>query len=399
MEVLGVPVGEVESIDPRQGQHQDHHSPYAKEWPSPPTRQAIVVAPNLVSARTIELAPMYSGGPKLQDNASIGEERTAVPVEWDDVKDRTDRAECPPGSPAGLTAGPPEPGGRPSGRPPSTAKASRSAKRYANCLKPRVAWAIPAPTWRARSKISYTLVDALSRSNDQIVQFSSHVATVSQVLADSSTDLASSLDALNPCADRRARLPQRQQRTRITGQVEKLAGLHHAADRAQHRTSSKYSTSLPTDCQLLQHLQPRTRVDRGDPSLPNFGNPVQFLCAGVYDAAATPEYYKRTEICRERMAPVLKRLMMNFPPVLFHPITSITAYKGQMVYDTPATQAKAQTPVSQLQWQPLPGAAAHRHCARHRSLGTHAAPAASGTRRHPGAPTNGCLRSTTRPGR
>lgn len=47
---------------------------------------------------------------------------------------------------------------------------------------------------------------------------------------------------------------------------------------------------------------------------------------------------------------------MNFPPVLFHPINTITAYKGQITYDTPATEAKAQTPVSQLQWQPLPGA-------------------------------------------
>ena len=46
---------------------------------------------------------------------------------------------------------------------------------------------------------------------------------------------------------------------------------------------------------------------------------------------------------------------MNFPPVLFHPINTITAYKGQITYDTPATEAKAQTPVSQLQWQPLRG--------------------------------------------
>jgi phospholipid/cholesterol/gamma-HCH transport system substrate-binding protein len=41
--------------------------------------------------------------------------------------------------------------------------------------------------------------------------------------------------------------------------------------------------------------------------------------------------------------------------VLFHPINNITAYKGQIIYDTPETEAKAQTPVSYLQWQPLPG--------------------------------------------
>jgi phospholipid/cholesterol/gamma-HCH transport system substrate-binding protein len=65
--------------------------------------------------------------------------------------------------------------------------------------------------------------------------------------------------------------------------------------------------------------------------------------------------YKRAEICRERMAPVLRRLTMNFPPLLFHPINSITAYKGQIIYDTPATQAKAQTPIPDLHWQPAPG--------------------------------------------
>ena len=55
------------------------------------------------------------------------------------------------------------------------------------------------------------------------------------------------------------------------------------------------------------------------------------------------------------MAPVLRRLTMNFPPVLFHPINSITAYKGQIIYDTPAPEAKAQTPVPYLQWQSAPG--------------------------------------------
>ncbi len=46
---------------------------------------------------------------------------------------------------------------------------------------------------------------------------------------------------------------------------------------------------------------------------------------------------------------------MNFPPFLFHPINSITAYKGQIIYDTPETEAKAETPVPYLQWQPAPG--------------------------------------------
>jgi phospholipid/cholesterol/gamma-HCH transport system substrate-binding protein len=55
------------------------------------------------------------------------------------------------------------------------------------------------------------------------------------------------------------------------------------------------------------------------------------------------------------MGPVFKRITMNYPPVMFHPINSITAYKGQIIYDTPETEAKAQTPVPYLQWQNAPG--------------------------------------------
>ena len=55
------------------------------------------------------------------------------------------------------------------------------------------------------------------------------------------------------------------------------------------------------------------------------------------------------------MGPVLTRLAVNYPPILFHPINSITAYKGQIIYDTPETEAKAQTPVPYLQWEPAPG--------------------------------------------
>jgi phospholipid/cholesterol/gamma-HCH transport system substrate-binding protein len=90
-------------------------------------------------------------------------------------------------------------------------------------------------------------------------------------------------------------------------------------------------------------------------TLPNFANPVQFICGGTFDVGASPDNYKRAEICRQRMGPVFKRITMNYPPVMFHPINSITAYKGQIIYDTPETEAKAQTPVPYLQWQNAPG--------------------------------------------
>ena len=55
------------------------------------------------------------------------------------------------------------------------------------------------------------LVDALSNSNEQIVEFSNHVASVSQVLADSSTDLDTTLGTLNQALSDVKGFLQRQQ--------------------------------------------------------------------------------------------------------------------------------------------------------------------------------------------
>ena len=46
-----------------------------------------IISPNLVSARFIQLTPAYTGGAVLPDGGSIDLARTAVPVEWDEVKE------------------------------------------------------------------------------------------------------------------------------------------------------------------------------------------------------------------------------------------------------------------------------------------------------------------------
>jgi phospholipid/cholesterol/gamma-HCH transport system substrate-binding protein len=56
------------------------------EYPVPADVRAAILSPSLVTSRAIQLVPVYSGGPKLADGATIPEERTAVPVEWDDLR-------------------------------------------------------------------------------------------------------------------------------------------------------------------------------------------------------------------------------------------------------------------------------------------------------------------------
>src|SRR5262249_60814419 len=49
--------------------------------------KAVIVAQNLVAARYVQLTPPYrTSGATMHDGAVIPVERTAVPVEWDEVK-------------------------------------------------------------------------------------------------------------------------------------------------------------------------------------------------------------------------------------------------------------------------------------------------------------------------
>jgi phospholipid/cholesterol/gamma-HCH transport system substrate-binding protein len=54
--------------------------------PIPEDARAAIVAPSLVSGRFVQLAPVFSGGERLGDGATIDVDHTAVPVSFDEVK-------------------------------------------------------------------------------------------------------------------------------------------------------------------------------------------------------------------------------------------------------------------------------------------------------------------------
>ncbi|BBX20148.1 mammalian cell entry protein [Mycolicibacterium duvalii] len=350
--IVGVPVGKIDSIDPRASDVRitmtlDHGVQL------PADAKALIVAPNLVSARFIQLTPAYTGGEAMADGATIGLDRTAVPVEWDEVKEQLTELAQELGPQAGDVQGPiasfvNQAADTFDGNGDSFRQALRELSQTAGRLGD------------SRTDIFGTirnlqvLVDALSNSNEQIVQFSNHVASVSQVLADSTVGLDQTLGTLN----------------QALGDVRGFLGEHNEALIGQVNRLTDFTNLLTEhsdDIEQILHVTPNGLANfyniynpaqgtvGGVLSLPNFANPVQFICGGTFDAAMSTDNYKRAEICRQRMGPVLKRITMNYPPVMFHPINSITAYKGQIIYDTPATEAKAKTPVPYLQWQNAPG--------------------------------------------
>lgn len=83
--VLGVEVGSIDKITP-EGDQVRVEMTYDNAHPIPADAGAVIVAPTLVTGRYVQLAPVYTGGPTLSDGATISLERTASPIEFDEVK-------------------------------------------------------------------------------------------------------------------------------------------------------------------------------------------------------------------------------------------------------------------------------------------------------------------------
>ena len=350
--VIGVPVGKIVSIEPRPSDVKITMK-VSEELKIPADAKALIISPNLVAARFIQLTPVYTGGAVMSDNATIDLARTAVPVEWDEIKDGLNKLAVQLSPAAGELQGP-------LGQAINQAATTLDGKgdSFHNALRELSQAA--GRLGDSRSDIFGTvknlqiLVDALSQSNEQIVQFAGHVASVSQVLADSSRNLDHTLGTLNQAlSDIRGFLHENN--STLIETVNQLNDLTQTLSDQSENIEQVLHVAGPGIANFYNIYDPAQGTLNGLLSLPEFMNPVQFICGGTFDTAggpSAPDYFRRSEICRERLGPVLRRLTVNYPPIMFHPLNTITAYKGQVIYDTPATQAKAQTPIPELTWIP-----------------------------------------------
>lgn len=83
--VLGVKVGTVTRIETA----DDRVAVHLRVQPGqkvPAGARAAIVSPSLVSGRFVQLAPVWTEGPTLEDGGEIPVERTAIPVSFDEVK-------------------------------------------------------------------------------------------------------------------------------------------------------------------------------------------------------------------------------------------------------------------------------------------------------------------------
>jgi virulence factor Mce-like protein len=82
--ILGVSVGSVDSVDP-QGDQVKVVMSVDRGFDVPADAKAVQITPSVVADRYIQLTPAYSGGEKMDREATITRENTATPVEVDEL--------------------------------------------------------------------------------------------------------------------------------------------------------------------------------------------------------------------------------------------------------------------------------------------------------------------------
>jgi phospholipid/cholesterol/gamma-HCH transport system substrate-binding protein len=83
--VLGVPVGTVDTVTPS-GTDVVVTMSYDAKTKIPADAKAVIIAPSIVGDRFVQLTPVYDGsGDVLSDGATLSEDKTAVPLELDQI--------------------------------------------------------------------------------------------------------------------------------------------------------------------------------------------------------------------------------------------------------------------------------------------------------------------------
>ena len=331
--VAGVRVGTIEALIPQGAQTKmtmkvDHGVAI------PADAKAVIVAPNLVAARYVQLTPAYAdSGPTMADGASIPSDRTAVPVEWDQVKEQLMRLS--------TQLGPQGPN--------STTSAGRFINSAADALagngdKLRQTIAQLSGVSRILANGSGNIADiianlekfvtALRDSSAEIVEFQNHFATLTGVLNDSRSDLDATLSSLSSALNDVQRFIAGS-RDQASEQVQRLANVTQILIDNKMTVKNLLHVTPNALANGYGIYNPLTGTTAGGFSLPNFSNPLQFICGsiGAVENATSAETAK---LCAQYLGPAARLLNVNFLPLPINPYLAASAPPGDLIYSDPA---------------------------------------------------------------
>lgn len=326
--VLGVPVGKIEKIEP-QPDHVRITFWFNDKYKAPADVKAAILSPSLVTPRSIQLTPAYTGGPALADHAVIPQQRTAVPVEYDDFRQQLEKLT--------QVLQPTAPGG--------TSTLGEFINTAADNLRGQgpdirntvieLSQAISALGDHSSDLFSTVknlsvLVSALHDSSDLLQHLNQNLAAVTGLLANDPNEVANAVRNLNDVVgDVRGFVAENREALGTT--TDKLASVTQAVNESLGDVKQLLHTAPTAFQNFLNIYQPAQGTLTGALAFNNFANTIQFLC-GAVEAASRLGAKESAKLCVQYLAPIIKNRQVNFPPLGENLFVGAAARPNEITY-------------------------------------------------------------------
>lgn len=331
--IAGVKVGSIKAIEPL-GTKAKMTLAVDRHVPIPADAKAVIIAQSLVGSRYVQLAPAYkTSGPIMQSGAVIDVDRTATPVEWDEIKQQLTRL--------AADLGPKDDA--------SVSSLGRFIDSAADAMDGNGAKL--RETIKELSTLSRTLangsgnivevitnlqnfVTVLRDSNAQIVQFQGRLASVTSVLDGSRSDLDAALTEVSGAVGHIKRFIEGS-RNQTSEQIQRLGNLTKNLVDNQMALKNVLHVAPNAIGNAYNIYNPDTGSDLGAFAFANFSNPVEVICSaiGAVENATSAETGK---LCAQYLGPALRLLNFNYLPFPFNAYLAKSPSPSNLVYSDPA---------------------------------------------------------------
>jgi phospholipid/cholesterol/gamma-HCH transport system substrate-binding protein len=326
--ILGVPVGQVESIEP-QPERAKITFWVQDKYPIPADAQAVILSPQLVTARAIALTPAYTAGPKMADGATIPQTRTAVPVEWDDLRRQLEKL--------ASALQPTQPGGVSSlGALINTAAENlRGQGPTIRDTVIKMSQAFSALGDHSGDLFSTVknlsiLVSALQSSSDLMAQLNLNLASITTLLADDPHEVSHAVADLNTAVgDVKGFMADN--RDTIATTSDKLAAVTQTLVGSMDDIKQTLHLAPTAAVNLSNIYQPAQAGLTGALAVNNFSNPIEFIC-GAIQAASRMGGEQSAKLCAQYLAPIVKNRQYNFLPFGENLFVGASARPNEITY-------------------------------------------------------------------
>jgi phospholipid/cholesterol/gamma-HCH transport system substrate-binding protein len=326
--VLGVAVGTVDAIDPQPNSTKVTFS-IDRDVAVPADAKAAILSPSLVSARAIQLVPAYSGGPKLAAGSAIPQDRTAVPVEWDDFRQQLEKLtdSLQPTTPGGVS---------PVGEFINTgADNLRGNGETARDAVIKLSQAVSALGDHSTDIFTTVrnlqlLVSALTSSSELLAAFNTNLADISTVLSNTPNEVANATQGLDSAVtDLRGFVAENREGVGVT--VDKLASITTALNDSRGDIKQVLHITPTVFQNFMNIYQPAQSSVTGILAPVNFANTVQFICSAI-EAASRQGFEKSSKLCMQYLAPIIKNRQYNYFPLGVNPFAGASARPNEITY-------------------------------------------------------------------